>query len=124
MPSGSRMAMPPVPSAIAMTGGTPSRPASAVTTPATLTTVPTGAPRASTMLIVGGAVGPVVGVGVAVAVGRGVAVGLGGGAMVGDEVARGVAVGGATVAGGVGGAVAPGVGVGATVGPGLAVGAG
>ena len=36
----------------------PSRPASAVTTPATVTTVPTGAPRASTIVSVPGGVGP------------------------------------------------------------------
>ena len=66
MPSGRRMAIPPVPSAIAMRGGIPRRPASAVTTPVIIKTVPTGAPRASTTSTVGGGVGPGVPVGAGV----------------------------------------------------------
>src|SRR5436190_22255557 len=86
-PSGRRTAMPPVPSAIAMSGGMPSRPASAVTTPATDRTVPTGAPRASTTSTVGGGVGPGVAVGAVVRLGVGAVVVRG--AADGDEAGLG-----------------------------------
>ena len=76
-PSGSRTAIPPVPSAITITGGRPRRPASAVTTPASVTTAPTGAPRASTTSMTGGGVGPGVGLGDGAAVGEGERVGVG-----------------------------------------------
>ena len=89
---------------MAITGGRPSRPPSAVTTPATVTTVPTGTARASTIVIVGGAVGPGVGVGfivgATVGAGENVGCGVGVGADVGWTVgttvgaAVGAAVGG------------------------------
>ena len=109
IPSGIRTAMPPVPSAIAISGGVPRRPPSAVTTPATLTTVPIGTPRASTMLSVPGGVGTGVGVGFAVGAG----VGVGPGVRVGVGLAVGAAVGAVVAVGaGVAVGVAPGVGFG------------
>jgi hypothetical protein len=115
MPSGKRTAMPAVPSAIANTRGVPSRPASAVTTPATRRTVPIGAPRASAMSRVGGGVGP--GVGAVDGPGDGV------GAMVGDG--RGVGLGvAAGVGAGTGDGVMVGIGTGVTVGDGLRLGVG
>src|SRR5262245_57442507 len=109
------MTIPAVPSAIARSGGVPSRPASAMTTPVTVTVTPTFARRASA--IVGTEVGG--GVFVGPGVGDGVALGPGvpEGAIVGDGVA--VAVGsGVDIAEGVGSGVGEGSGVGLGVGSG------
>jgi hypothetical protein len=85
--------MPPVESAIAMSDGVPSRPASAMTTPATETLVPTGRCRASAMgvAMTGGGVGEAAGVGVGAVLGLGAGVAVGAG--VGDGVWSGVGVG-------------------------------
>ena len=103
--SGSLTTMPPVASAIDRSAGVPSRPASAVTTPRTVTTEPIEAARAAAMVDVPGdalgdgvvlgfgvGVGPPVGVGVDVAEAVGVAVGTG----VGVAVGVGVGAGGGT----------------------------
>ena len=76
-----------------MSGGVPRRPASAMTTPATETLVPTGRCRASAMdtVATGGCVGEADGVGVGAALGLGPGVDVGAG--VGDGVAVGVGVG-------------------------------
>ena len=66
-PSASLTTSPPVASSIAMSRGVPSRPASAVTTPATVTVAPIGSPRASPM---GRGMDPGDGVGDAVGAGR------------------------------------------------------
>ena len=104
---------------MARSGGNPIRPASAVTTPVTVTTVPTDAPLASTIVSVAGGVGPGVGEGEGdgAEVGAGVRVGEGDGLVLG--VADGAAVG---VAVEVGAGVGLGVGVGAGVTVGVGVG--
>lgn len=114
-PAGRRTTMPAVESAIASSGGVPSRPASAVTTPVTLTVDPTAAVRATEMGMVV-AVGCGVGVGDEVGSGVGVEVGCGVGTWVGVGVGPGVEV---EVGSGDGVAVGSGVGPGDVVGVGV-----
>ena len=111
-PSGRRTTIPPLGSWIAMSGGVPRRPASAVTTPATLTIEPIGCRRATPIDI---AAGDAEGGGVVV--GRGVALGVGAGVWEGPGLGVGVGVGD-----GPGDSLGLGVGVG--VGGWLGVGAG
>ncbi len=91
-PSGSFTTMPPVASPMAMRGGVPSRPASAVTMPRTVTVDPTGLVRAAAIVSpTGEGLGDGSAVGVGVGVGLTVAVGVG--SDVGDAVGSGVGVG-------------------------------
>src|SRR6185503_17415251 len=95
---------------IARSGGEPKRPASAVTTPATVTCRPTGSDRATAIDETDPGADEGVGPGVAVGVGAGVGVG---GVGVGPTLGSGVAVGA-----GVGEADGSGVGVGVGLGVG------
>src|SRR5258705_2334858 len=82
---------------MAMRGGVPRRPASAVTTPRTMTAVPMARPRASAIEIVaaglGVGLGEGLGVGVGVTLGVGLGVGTGLGEGLGGVDAPGVALG-------------------------------
>src|SRR5690242_13435814 len=91
--SARRTAIPAVPSWMAMSGGVPSRPAGAVTTPRMETRPPIAAWRASAIAITGLAVGVGLGDGVGVGVATGVGVGLPVGDADGIDVGIGVAVG-------------------------------
>ena len=120
------MTIPPVASWIARSGGEPSRPASAVTTPVTVTLAPTVTARADAIGIAVGVgegvcdgVGDGVGEGAGVRDGPGVGVGVG----VGDGDEPGVALG-AGDGDAVGTVVGAGVAVGSGVGPGVAEGLG
>ena len=93
MPSGTRTTMPPVASAIAISGGVPSRPASAITIPLTVTVEPTGRRRASAMDRPGLGCGEADGVGEAVGVGGALADGAGLGLGDGGDVGSTVGVG-------------------------------
>ena len=91
-PSGNRTKIPPVSSAMTPSGGSPTRPGSAVTPPRTWTVDPTAAARA-TLIVVGPPVGVGVGVGDGVTVGVAVGLELGLGVGVGVGVGLGVGVG-------------------------------
>ena len=92
-PSGSLTGIPPVASAMARSGGVPSLPASATTTPRTNTVVPIGLSRAAAMVIGGDALGEADGAaegegeGVAEGDGERLGAAVGVGPMVGDEAA-------------------------------------
>ncbi|HXS70250.1 MAG TPA: hypothetical protein VN839_01595, partial [Patescibacteria group bacterium] len=93
-PEGSFTTMPAVVSAIANRDGVPRRPGSAMTTPRTVTVVPTGSARAAAIVApLGDGVGAGVDVGPGVDVGVGLAVGVG----VGVGLGLGVGVGGGSI---------------------------